>query len=430
MRRERESRTVMNSIWNRNFTILTIGSFISAMGNSAAGFAFGILIYKQTGSPLTLAIFALLQMIPRVATNALVGPFIDRHSRVKIIVGLDFIAAGFFAVIGLILLSNWFDILFFTAVSVLFSVIDTVYQTAYQSLFPDTITPGEHSRAYSISSLIWPIASAIMAPIAAFVVENVAQGVAWLMIFNAITFVIQALFEATMRVNEKLNTKRREIPVSTDGKKVSKHHFIHDLKDAYHYYQHEHGILGIGILFAVFAGVYASHDLLRMPFFVNHSVYTIQHYSFLITAGSIGRMIGGYIQYRFKYPPHLRYRIAVTVYFSVEILGALLLFTPFAVMIVISFIVGFIGVTSFNIRMSATQTYIPPDMRGRINAVQQLMWNLGGASGMFIAALLAEYTTLDYRIIMALFAVGSISAILLIPVRMHKEFKRIYNINI
>ena len=56
-------------LWTRNFTILTAGTFISAIGNSAAGIAFGILVFRRTGSPLALALFAIANIIPSILTN-------------------------------------------------------------------------------------------------------------------------------------------------------------------------------------------------------------------------------------------------------------------------------------------------------------------------------------------------------------------------
>ncbi|MDI6453634.1 MFS transporter [Peloplasma aerotolerans] len=75
----------MYKLWTRNFSILTIGSLISAFGSAAAGVAFGILIYQRTGSPLTLALFTVANIVPRVITGFLAGPFVDRHSRRRII---------------------------------------------------------------------------------------------------------------------------------------------------------------------------------------------------------------------------------------------------------------------------------------------------------------------------------------------------------
>ena len=194
----------MNKLWNRNFTILTIGSFISAFGSAAAGIAFGILIYIETQSPLTLALFTVANIIPRLITSIFVGPFIDRHSRIKMIYTIDFFYSVFFAFVSLVLFSGYFNVVIFTLIASFFGIVDTIYQIAFMSLYPEVISEGNHSKAYSISSLIWPISAAIMAPIAAYFIENFEFGVAILMAFNAVTFVITATIETQIKAKENL----------------------------------------------------------------------------------------------------------------------------------------------------------------------------------------------------------------------------------
>ena len=409
----------MERLWTRNFTILTIGSFISALGSAAASVAFGILIYQRTGSPLTLALFTVANIVPRIITGFLAGPFVDRHSRRKTVYRLDYLSSMLFFGIAFILFTGYFDVLVFTLLAGVFGIIDTVYQLSFMSMFPEVITRGNHSRAYSLSSLIWPLSAAMMAPIAAFMIDQIVYGIAILMAFNAVTHFIAASVESTIRLDEKLNQK-----------KVSGLQFVEDLKEGFHYYKLEKGIFGIAILFAAFSFVFASHDLLRMPYFINSDVYTLQHFSFLITAASVGRIIGGIVHYTFKYPPHKRYLIAVSVYLTVELLSATMLYMPYVLMITVSFIVGLLSVTSFNIRMTATQVYIPTELRGRVNSTQNLLWHVGGIAGVLTAGFIAEYTTLDYRFILLLLASVSLTTILMVPVRMHHEFKKIYNADI
>jgi len=141
-------------------------------------------------------------------------------------------------------------------------------------------------------------------------------------------------------------------------------------------------------------------------------------------------MIGGIIHYIFKYPTAKKYLIAVCVYITVEVLGATLLYMPYVVMVAVSFIVGLLSVTSFNIRMSATQTYLPSHIRGRVNSTQQMLWNIGTILGVVTIGLVAEYSGLEYRFIIMLASVVSLSAIFLIPVRMKDEFKKIYNVDV
>ncbi|MDD3126255.1 MAG: MFS transporter [Candidatus Izemoplasmatales bacterium] len=409
----------MQKLWNRNFTILTIGSFVSALGSFSSGISFGILIYRETGSPLTLALFTVANIIPRMITGFLAGPFIDRHSRIKIIYMLDFVTAFSFMVVSAILFSGFFNVIIFTVLAAFFGVIDTIYQIAFMSLFPEAIPPGQHSKAYSIASIIWPISAAIISPIAAYMIENFDHGIALLMAFNSLMYLIAAIVEIKVNIKEVLN--------NSPGKRLQ---FIEDLREGFKYFRYEKGILGIGILFACFSFGYAAHDLLTLPFFMTSNVFTIQDYSFIITASSIGRVIGALIHYSFSYPPEKRFVIAIFVYFIVEAINASYLFLPFVFMIILSFIIGFLSVTSYTIRISATQAYIPSYMRGRINSTHNLLWNIGTITGALVIGFIAQYTNYDYRIIMLIGTTISIMAIVVIPIRMHREFKKIYNAKI
>ncbi len=409
----------MTKLWNRNFSIVTIGSFISALGSAAAAVALGILVYTETGSPLILALFFVANIIPRIIVSFLVGPYIDRHSRRNVIVAIDYFYSIFFLAIGLVLWSGYFNVWVFTAVSAFVGTIDTVYQTAFMSLFPETVPQGSHSKAYSIASLIWPLSAAIMAPVAAYFIENFANGTALLMLFNAGTFVLTASIELLINVVEKLNTKE-----------IEKNQFMTDIRESTAYFRKERGIFGIALLFAMFAFVYAVGDLLRMPFFISSPQYTIQDYSYMVSAGAVGRIVGGIIHYTFKYPPAKKFIIAIAVYFTVEVMDATMLFLPYIIMITLNFITGLLGVTSYNIRMAATQTYVPSEIRGRVNATQQLMWNFGSIAGAIVAGVTAEYAGVDYRYIIMFAAVISISSIFLIPLRMKKEFEKIYNVDV
>lgn len=403
-------------LWTKNFSILTIGSFVSALGNSAAGIAFGILVFRQTGSPLALAFFAVANLIPSILTNLFVGPFIDRHSRIKIIYTLDFISATIFISLGIILFNGFYNTLLFTLMSGVFGIINTTYQVAFMSVFPEVIPEGKFSQAYSLSSLIWPVSSAVMTPLSAFFIVNFENGTAIIMLFNAITFIIAALFEMTINIEEKLNTKP-----------ALGNQFIFDMKEAIAYYKQEKGVLAIGLLFTAFAYIYSTHDVLYLPFFEQSANFTIQDYSFMISANAIGRITGGLVHYLFKYPVNRRYQIALTVYFLVEIIGATQLYYPYPLLVASAFFTGLIAVTSFNIRMSATQSYIPNDKRARINSAQNLMHGFGSISGLLITGYLATYVVSDFRLLILFSAIVSIGAIILFPVRLKKEFVKIYN---
>ena len=79
-----------NSLWSKNFTIITWGTVISAIGGVGLNFALSVLIYDKTSSTMLTAIFASVSMIPNFVLPLFIGPLIDRFPRRKIIYFSDF----------------------------------------------------------------------------------------------------------------------------------------------------------------------------------------------------------------------------------------------------------------------------------------------------------------------------------------------------
>ena len=64
----------MNRLWTKNYTIITIGSVVSMLGNSMAGFAMSLFVLDYTQSPLYYAIYMFLYTLPQIAAPVLAGP--------------------------------------------------------------------------------------------------------------------------------------------------------------------------------------------------------------------------------------------------------------------------------------------------------------------------------------------------------------------
>lgn len=63
----------MNRLWTKDYTIITIGSVVSMLGNSMAGFAMSLFVLDYTQSPLYYAIYMFLYTLPQIAAPCLPG---------------------------------------------------------------------------------------------------------------------------------------------------------------------------------------------------------------------------------------------------------------------------------------------------------------------------------------------------------------------
>lgn len=187
------------TLWTKNFTILSLGTVVSTLGNAVSGFAISLLVLDYTGSTLLYAIFSVMYNLPKVIMPFLAGPYLDRFSRAKTIYTLDFISAALYLIIFAILKLNLFNYVTLLILCLIIGSVDSIYQVAYDSLYPMLITPGFATKAYSVSSMIYPLAS-VMVLAAAWCYEH--TGLEILFLFNSVTFLIAASFETQIKVDE------------------------------------------------------------------------------------------------------------------------------------------------------------------------------------------------------------------------------------
>ncbi|MEG2929206.1 MAG: MFS transporter, partial [Oscillospiraceae bacterium] len=133
----------------------------------------------------------------------------------------------------------------------------------------------------------------------------------------------------------------------------------------------------------------------------------------------------GMIHYKFKYPTNKKFAIALTVYFTICVLEMWQLYLPVPLMAASFFVGGILGVTSYNIRISATQSYVPDEVRGRFNGVFQMINTLGGMFGQLIAGVFGEI--MPERTVISGMMVINIIAVYCIMYKGREHVKKLYN---
>ncbi|MDA3731794.1 MFS transporter [Niameybacter massiliensis] len=372
-------KTKQPTLWTRNFTIITLGTIISALGGVATSFAMNIVVFKETESTLLTGLYTVLILIPQLILPIIIGPYIDRFSRKKLIVSLDFLMGFFFLFCSFLTRDNFFSYPLFVVMGILINTNGVIYGSAYNALYPDLIPEGMYQKGYSVSSMIYPLASTLMTPVAALIFEHF--GVSFLFVLEGVLLIVAASFECFIKVKETL-TK----PDSTSYKV-----YLEELKQGFCYIQGEKGLLAIFTYF--FFTMFASQAtaLLLVPFFENHQFLTLTSYSLLISAETIGRTLSGTFHYLFKIPTKARFKVAASVYVLYDLLEGIMLFMAFPVMLIIRFLLGFMGTNSANIRMSSVQSYVPSEIRGRVNGFSSILSMAGVCCGSLVSGILGEY---------------------------------------
>ncbi len=420
-----EENKPKQGLWTRDFTIITLGSVVSMIGNSLSGFALSMMVLDYTGSTFLYSLFIVCFQLPMLVCPILAGPYLDRMSRKKMIYRLDFLSAGLYFGLFWLLRGGWFSYPLLLAGCMVVGAINAVYLVAYDSFYPNLITEGNYSKAYSISSMLWPLA-AMSTPIAALVYDKLGSATP-LFAFNALCFFIAASFERTIRYQE---THMDKAPPA-DGLGAAKR-FGRDLREGLSYIAGERGLLVITLYFMVSGMSGNGAGSLYLPFFRNNAALfaawplaAVTLYTIVSNFSVAGRFLGGLIHYRVKFPTQKKFAIAFTVYVVVTLLEGTLMYLPIPLMAAAFFFYGLLGVTSYNIRIAATQSYIPDTKRARFNGTFQMLSSLGGVAGTLLAGSLAEVIP-ERQVVLMLSAV-TLCAVWLLMFRGRRAVAAIYN---
>ncbi|MCM1440851.1 MAG: MFS transporter [Roseburia sp.] len=378
-------------LWTRDFTIITVGSVISMMGSMLTVFALSLLVLDFTQSPLYFALYLASYNLPQIIMPIFSGAILDRFSRRKAIYTLDFISTGLYLLAAWVMWMGWFNFPVLACFCFVLGSISSMYNVAYQSFYPLLISPGNFSKAYSISGLLENLA-VIMVPVSALIYR--AVGIVPILVADGLTYCIAAILETRITAHEEYVESQR----LTAGGVSTGRRLLRDIKEGFEYLVGERGLLMVAVYFTFSALSQGAATAVTLPFFKSYfvdgaSVLLTGEYLFLIVQGAsvLGRGLGSIFHYRVQMPARWKYRVALAVYMAVGVIGGVYLYLPLPVMIPLFFVYGLLGITSYTIRISATQSYVPDEKKGRFNGAFNMLSTTGNLVGTLLAGTLTEF---------------------------------------
>ncbi len=400
------------TLWKKDFTIITLGTVISAIGGVAMSFALSLVVFDNTGSTWLSGLFAAVMMVPSTVLPLFTAPVVDKSCRRNIIAGLDFFTGFLYLAFSVYLYFHSFSYVLYMLFGLIINCIGCMYSQAYDSLYPELIPEGFAQKGYSVSSLIYPTAATVITPLAAIVYEK--YGIALVFIIEGALLLVAAVFECFITRDRG---QREKVPFSLRA-------YFHDMLGGIRYLKQEKGVRGVYSYMAVANAVSGGNDLMVMAYFQSTPGLGTTMYSLLISSETLGRMLGGFLHYFIKIPPALRYRITEKVYLVYETFDGAMLLLFYPIMVVIRFLLGFLGVNSATLRSAAVQKYLPSEVRARVEAVFSVMISLGTMLIRLIAGALGE--VLPYPAITILLSLTALFCVYAFIVRNKREISAIY----
>lgn len=406
-----------NPLWTRDFTIITLGSVVSMVGNSLSGFAMSLMVLDYTSSSLFYAIYIMVFTLPQLIVPVFSGAILDRFSRKKTIYTLDYISSLLYLAVGLLLFNGWFNYPLFALFVFILGSIQSIYQVAYQSFYPMLISEGNFSKAYSVASMLESV-TVFIVPVSTLVYN--VFGIGPLMLANALCFFIAATVETRIKTEEKYVTDQK---ATEEKNKI--HQMLSDTKKGFEYLWQEKGLFFIALYFLFSSISGGASNVIYLPYMKANFAHG--EYYYLLFGGfmMLGRVITSSWHYRNKLPVNKKFLITFIVYTTLSLINGALLYLPLTIMFILGFIQGCMGVTSYTIRISATQSYVPDEKKGRFNGAFNMLSVLGCLIGEGIAGVLSEI--MDMRLVVVLVEVVVFASAVLIMGGGRKSVAPIYN---
>lgn len=379
-------------LWNKDFIFITIGTFISVTGCTAMNLALSLVVYDQTSSTWLSGIYMAISLIPNLLLPFFIAPLIDRSQPQKIIVYIDYFTGILYLCFLLFIKEYGFQYYAYLLLSFVISMNDAIYDLAYQSLYPELIPDQLKQKGYAVSAMVEPLAVAFVAPLIAYIYSFI--GIEIVFLIEGLLLIIAASFERNISYQKEIQLKQ----------KMSIKCYYKELMNGIYYLKKEKGVLNIYSFQSLYLSTMKGRNMMTLAFFQSSLFLTTTMYSLLLSAETIGKMIGGLTSYFVSIPRNKKYNLSIKMYTSLTILEGGLLFVAYPLMLALKFISGFLGVHVSTMKEAAIQNYFNEDIRARVYSLYNMMMSICMIVVQLIVGALGEIISYRYvALVMSVF---------------------------
>ncbi len=185
---------------NRSFTLLWTAQLVSTAGSALTSLAAGILVYRVTGSALSVGLMLMATAAPSLVVGLVAGVFVDRWNRHLIMVMADLVRGLIVFVIPFVVVKDFANLgigwlYLFVALS---SVVTQFFDPANDSVLPEIASEEELAAANSLMAISSFGSTAIGFALAGLIAGTLP--IEWAFWIDAATFAFSAACLTLVRI--------------------------------------------------------------------------------------------------------------------------------------------------------------------------------------------------------------------------------------
>jgi MFS family permease len=350
---------------NRAFLLLWIGQLVSGMGSALTTLASSIVVFRLTGSALSVGLMLIATSGPTIVVGLLAGVFVDRYDRKSILLGSDILRAVLILLIPFLVPLS---IAWLYVIVALSSAITQFFDSAHASVLPELATDEELSAANSLMAISSVGSTTVGFAAAGFLASSSNIDVSFFA--NAATYAISAALVFLTR-----------LPPSPKVEDTSVRAIGRNLRAGLVMVRDVPILRSLFLLVVPIFLIFGLQNTLFLPFALKELGGTEFEFGLQQAAEAIGIALGSLLMAR------LADRIRegqwlVISYLFMAIAGIAYAFSStMGLAIFLVGVSGFVNAPSFIGRQLVIQRATPREMRGRVNSaffvVRDVMFVLG-----------------------------------------------------
>jgi MFS family permease len=367
---------------NRDFWKYWTGQTISNLGSSITLFALPLLVYKLTGSALSLGITSAVETLPYLLFGLLLGAWMDRVDRKRMMIATDLARILVIALIPLVAVLGLLSVWWIYGIAFIHATLTFCFDAGEFAAIPSLVKQdnlvtanGRIQASYSAAKFAGPMLAGVLV---------FTMPLTTVMLFDALSFLFSAISLALIKISFNSPEISGEQRVQTS--------MYHDMLEGLRYVL-KHPILRNLSIMMVLVNFVSATTFAQLVLFAKQQLLANDfQVSLLYSIGSAGIVVislsAGLLRKRWSFS---------TVALNALMLGGLLttimalLHDYWIALILWGLIMGMSML--FNINTSSLrQTIVPNQMLGRVISIARMLATSAVPLGSFIGGLAITWT--------------------------------------
>ncbi len=337
---------------NRSFALLWSAQLVSTIGSALTSLAASILVYRQTGSALSVGLMLMATAAPSIVLGLIAGVFVDRLDRKRIMMISDILRALLVFSIPFLVGINY---LYLYVIVLLCSCVGQFFDPAQSSVLPEVATDEELAAANSLMAISSFGATAVGFAASGFLATI---SIDWAFIIDGLTFLFSASCIALTRI-PAMQTQ--------DDTRVST--IFRNMGNGLHYLFGSQILRSVYIIFPIIGISFGLTNSLLLPFATKALGANEFQYGIQEGLTSVGFVVGSLLMARIadRLPSGQWLTISFVGMGLCQMIYSQLNSLPLAIVFVT--LSGFSNAPSSVSRQLLLQRNTPREMRGRVASV-------------------------------------------------------------